>query len=47
MTDYVCLRFSEHIVQASSSSDKLVQILISFFETNVLCVLCWIDEWPN
>jgi len=40
MADYASLRFSEHIVRATSSSDKLFEMLEKFFNTNVLL---WIE----
>ncbi|KAK2600092.1 hypothetical protein QQS21_005178 [Conoideocrella luteorostrata] len=41
MTDYVCLRWSEHIMRSSSSSDHLFDLLVKFFQTNVLS---WIER---
>lgn len=40
ISDYACLRFSEHISRASSSSDELFKLLEDFFSTNVLS---WIE----
>ncbi|OIW22408.1 WD40 repeat-like protein [Coniochaeta ligniaria NRRL 30616] len=40
IADYACLRFSEHILRASSSSDELFNLLTEFFNTNVLS---WIE----
>ncbi|KAL5413298.1 hypothetical protein PMIN04_009503 [Paraphaeosphaeria minitans] len=40
MTDYACLRFSEHVLRASSQSDDLFEALVKFFSTNVLT---WIE----
>lgn len=41
MADYAGLRFSEHIVRASSSPDGLFDMLVKFFNTNVLS---WIEH---
>ena len=41
MTDYACLRFSEHVLRASSSSNELFDALEEFFNTNVLS---WIEH---
>ncbi|RKL39818.1 hypothetical protein BFJ72_g6545 [Fusarium proliferatum] len=41
MTDYACLRWSEHVVRSTSSSDRLFELLVRFFQTNVLS---WIER---
>ncbi|RKL12119.1 hypothetical protein BFJ70_g16308 [Fusarium oxysporum] len=41
MTDYACLRWSEHVVRSTSSSDYLFGLLVKLFQTNVLS---WIER---
>ncbi|KAI1424639.1 WD40-repeat-containing domain protein [Xylaria sp. FL1777] len=41
MGDYACLYFSEHVFRATSSSDELFDLLVKFFNTNVLS---WIER---
>ena len=41
MVEYACLRWSEHLIRSSSSSDDLYGLLVEFFQTNVLS---WIER---
>ena len=40
IADYACLRFGEHLLRASSSSDQIFKLLTKLFTTNVLS---WIE----